>query len=83
MYDISTWTSHPGGRVIYSAAGQDATDSFMAFHSGSAHGMLEEFHIGSLDGATPAGGKPALSPFEADYRKLYATIKAEGLMKAK
>jgi fatty acid desaturase len=84
VYDISTWTDHPGGRVIYSAAGSDATDSFKAFHSPYAEGMLKkEFDgraVGWLEGQE---AKKALTPFEEDYRKLYVEIARRGLMQAR
>ncbi|KAI9736048.1 MAG: hypothetical protein M1818_006224 [Claussenomyces sp. TS43310] len=41
---------HPGGATsIIGAAGQDATDEFMAIHSETAKAIMQDYHIGSLD----------------------------------
>ncbi|KAK3318343.1 hypothetical protein B0H66DRAFT_477126 [Apodospora peruviana] len=41
---------HPGGAIsIFSAAGQDATEEFLAIHSETARAMMPDYHIGSLD----------------------------------
>ncbi|RDW92148.1 nitrate reductase [Coleophoma crateriformis] len=41
---------HPGGATsIVSAAGQDASDEFMAIHSETAKAMMASYHVGSLD----------------------------------
>ncbi|TVY82040.1 Nitrate reductase [NADPH] [Lachnellula suecica] len=41
---------HPGGATsIVGAAGQDATDEFMAIHSETAKAMMPTYHIGTLD----------------------------------
>jgi len=53
VYDISGY-NHPGGNVIYSHAGSDATDIFAAFHPPSAHRVLESMCIGTLDDASIA-----------------------------
>lgn len=77
VYDVSNWNAHPGGRVVYTAAGGDATDSFRAFHSGAAHAMLEDHLIGELDGKILE-----LSAFEKEYRELIAKLRAQGLFNA-
>ncbi|KAI0843229.1 hypothetical protein F5Y06DRAFT_83855 [Hypoxylon sp. FL0890] len=41
---------HPGGAAsIFGAAGQDASEEFLAIHSENAKTMLVDYHIGSLD----------------------------------
>ncbi|KAI2618796.1 hypothetical protein GGR54DRAFT_142987 [Hypoxylon sp. NC1633] len=41
---------HPGGSAsIVGAAGQDATEEFLAIHSENAKAMLVDYHIGTLD----------------------------------
>ncbi|TVY29541.1 Nitrate reductase [NADPH] [Lachnellula hyalina] len=46
---------HPGGATsIVGAAGQDATDEFMAIHSETAKSQMPEYHIGTLDEASRA-----------------------------
>ncbi|PBP28957.1 nitrate reductase [Diplocarpon rosae] len=46
---------HPGGATsMIGAAGQDASDEFMAIHSENAKEMMQNYHIGSLDKASLA-----------------------------
>ncbi|CAJ2512191.1 Uu.00g052060.m01.CDS01 [Anthostomella pinea] len=46
---------HPGGSVsIFGAAGQDASEEFLAIHSENAKAMMVDYHIGSLDEASLA-----------------------------
>ncbi|KAK6062827.1 hypothetical protein SCUP515_12979 [Seiridium cupressi] len=46
---------HPGGAAsIFGAAGQDATEEFLAIHSENAKAMMPEYHIGTLDEASKA-----------------------------
>ncbi|KAI1499351.1 nitrate reductase [Biscogniauxia marginata] len=56
IYDGTTFLDgHPGGAAsIISAAGQDATDEFLAIHSENAKAMMVDYHIGSLDKASLA-----------------------------
>ncbi|KAI0020230.1 hypothetical protein F4780DRAFT_770862 [Xylariomycetidae sp. FL0641] len=45
--------AHPGGAAsIYNAAGQDASEEFLAIHSENAKAMLVDYHIGTLDPAS-------------------------------
>jgi hypothetical protein len=84
--------------VILSAAGQDATDTYRAFHSLRADGMLkkelESRVVGVLEepsaaAAAPAKGSAAAPksyvnvPFEEGYRELYKTIKERKLLEAR
>lgn len=78
VYDISSWNGHPGGRVLYTAAGSDASDSFRAFHSGAAHEMLERFYIGELEGKVAE-----VNAFEKEYRELIGKMHAEGLFRSR
>lgn len=49
MYDVSNWADqHPGGRVIYTYAGKDATDVFAGFHSAGAWALLKPLYVGEL-----------------------------------
>ncbi|KAF3055688.1 Nitrate reductase [NADPH] [Daldinia childiae] len=46
---------HPGGAAsIIGAAGQDASEEFLAIHSENAKAMLVDYHIGSLDESSRA-----------------------------
>ena len=50
VYDVSGWHDHPGGDVLFTSAGDDATDTFALFHasSGRAGSVFE-----GRDAATP------------------------------
>lgn len=49
VYDISNWADqHPGGRVISTYAGKDATDVFAGFHSPAAWKLLKPLYVGEL-----------------------------------
>jgi acyl-lipid Delta6-acetylenase / acyl-lipid (9-3)-desaturase len=77
VYDVSEWKGHPGGRVLYTVAGSDATDTFRAFHAAGTDKTLERFYVGDL-----AGTPPSLTPFELEYRAALAQLKAAGLFRA-
>ncbi|KAK5113697.1 hypothetical protein LTR62_003324 [Meristemomyces frigidus] len=61
---------HPGGATsIFSAAGLDSTDEFMAIHSDTAKSMMQTYHIGTLDTASLAAltnddASPTTTPTE-------------------
>lgn len=74
---MSAWKAHPGGRVLYTVAGTDATDTFRAFHAAGTDAQLERFYVGEL-----AGTPPTLTPFEREYRAALAQLKAAGLFRA-
>ena len=58
MYDATKYLPlHPGGEAsILITAGQDCTEDFEALHSSKAWKLLDEYYIGELAGAKPAGG---------------------------
>ena len=79
---------HPGGDVILTHAGRDATDVFTAFHAASTWCRLKEFYIGDLQVLTnPPGlesGMPALTPHPCAVKhttlgKAYNIVVAEML----
>jgi len=88
VYDVSGWHDHPGGDVIFTAAGDDATDSFALFHASSTYRALERFRIGTLAAADrekwsderPKGADQLA--FEQGYRRLRLELKAKGLFKS-
>lgn len=86
MYDVSGWSQHPGANVIFTMAGEDATDVFAAFHAGSSTQFLKEFEIGEID--YPGTHKKESVPsdkqvaFEAAYRKLRAQLVLDGMFTA-
>lgn len=77
VYDVSEWWGHPGGRIIFTHAGQDCTDTFNAFHPAAATDAMTPFCIGEL---APEDRK--LTPVERDYRALRSTVRQLGLTKA-
>ncbi|TMW54963.1 hypothetical protein Poli38472_014734 [Pythium oligandrum] len=93
VYDVSNWDAHPGGHVVFTQAGEDATDAFAVFHPSSAFKLLEQFYIGDADEATreiedepptdeEAASRKRVTDFIAAYRKLRVKIKTMGLYKA-
>jgi len=88
VYDVSGWHDHPGGDVIFTAAGDDATDSFALFHASSTYRSLEQFRIGTLKEGDRKKwsderdkGEEQLK-FEQGYRRLRMDLKAKGLFKS-
>lgn len=80
VYDVSAFVdAHPGGRVILSHAGKDATDAFAAFHAPATWGLLKRFAVGDLADADAA---PADGTLVADYRALRARLLARGAFRA-
>jgi len=85
VYDVSSWNEHPGGNVIFTTAGEDATDVFNAFHAGGSVHYLKEFEIGEVDRTnsdaklTPSAKQVA---FEANYRKLRSRLMVDGMFSA-
>lgn len=77
MYDVSGWVSHPGGRVIFTLAGQDATDQFRSFHSAAAYETLASRCVGVV-----AEGVREVSAFEKEVRELRGKLKSAGLFEA-
>ena len=50
VYDVSGFVQqHPGGRVIMTYAGRDATDVFSSFHAASSWALLKHMCIGELE----------------------------------
>jgi fatty acid desaturase/predicted heme/steroid binding protein len=89
VYDVSNWYDHPGGSVIFTHAGDDATDIFAAFHPPSSLRTLENFLIGELDENEVPEDLYAnkfdydkQKKFEKGYRELRAKILAAGLFNA-
>jgi hypothetical protein len=78
VYDVSRWKSHPGGRVIYTHAGQDATSVFTGFHSGAAWSTLEPYCIGECDQAVGVD-----NAFERDVRALVPEMHRRKLFSAR
>jgi acyl-lipid Delta6-acetylenase / acyl-lipid (9-3)-desaturase len=88
VYDVSAFAAvHPGGPVLMTYAGKDATDVFAAFHAPETWGLLKQFLIGDLEvvgaqASSPSPKNAAASPLLADFRALRADMKARGLFVA-
>ncbi|KAJ8907718.1 hypothetical protein NDN08_007824 [Rhodosorus marinus] len=49
VYDVTEFGSkHPGGEILYTASGTDATGVFNAFHPKSTWNLLKDFYVGEL-----------------------------------
>ncbi|KAL3692133.1 hypothetical protein R1sor_005784 [Riccia sorocarpa] len=69
VYDVSKFAEkHPGGPIIFTQAGRNATDSFRLFHTARAWQQLQEFHIGDLYNPEP------VSELLKDYRELRSLL---------
>lgn len=78
VYDVSNWAdSHPGGRVIYTYAGKDATDVFAGFHSSTSWTRLKALYVGDLQDQDET-----MSPLLADFRSLRRTLLQKGLFRS-
>ena len=48
VYNVTEFAKeHPGGKVIYTHAGKDATDAFSIFHAPSTWTVLQQYCIGT------------------------------------
>eukprot|EP01104_Vermistella_antarctica_P010624 TRINITY_DN2846_c1_g2_i1.p1 TRINITY_DN2846_c1_g2~~TRINITY_DN2846_c1_g2_i1.p1 ORF type:complete len:507 (+),score=104.68 TRINITY_DN2846_c1_g2_i1:257-1777(+) len=77
VYDISKfWRRHPGGKVIMSYVGMDATDAFLSQHTlVQMEKRLKYMQVGVLD-------RPAEVPKVVDdFRALRASFEERGLFK--
>mmetsp|Transcript_1808 Transcript_1808/g.4418 ORF Transcript_1808/g.4418 Transcript_1808/m.4418 type:complete len:899 (-) Transcript_1808:84-2780(-) len=78
VYDVTSFAPrHPGGPIIFTFLGVDATDQFAAFHRPRVHGRLAAFHIGEVlddDAHRP-------SKATQEYRALRDRLWAEGWFK--
>jgi cytochrome b involved in lipid metabolism len=73
---VSNWTEHPGGRVIFTLAGRDATDVFRGFHSAAGWDALSSRQVGVVEALKP-------SPFEQDILSLRQEFKKNGWFEAR
>lgn len=80
VFDISAWGSHPGGQIIFTHAGRDATDVFNSFHPKSAYALLDRFYVGDL--VKDDRGKE-VTPFSRDMDVIRASAFKMGLHKAR
>ena len=77
VYDIGGFVaSHPGGPLITSMAGRDASDVFMAMHMPRVQSRLPSLCVGELTDAPPP------KPVTRDYRALRTRLWKEGWFEA-
>jgi len=81
VYDVSNWTEHPGGAVIFTHAGDDMTDIFAAFHAPGSHQVMKRFYIGDLELPVTHKDEKQLA-FEKGYRDLRSKLVTLGMFKS-
>lgn len=81
VYDVSNWNDHPGGAVVFTAAGDDATDIFAAFHARGSENLLRKFLIGDLVVESQDHKDDRQFAFEEAYRELRRQLIKMGMFK--
>jgi len=81
VYDVSNWHDHPGGGVVFTHAGDDATDIFAAFHARGSENLLRKFLIGDLIVDSVEHKDAHQHAFEAAYRELRMQLIQMGMFK--
>jgi len=82
VYDVSNWHDHPGGAVVFTHAGDDATDIFAAFHARGSENLLKKFLIGDLIVESVEHKDAHQHAFEAAYRELRKQLIEMGMFKS-
>lgn len=73
VYDIKDFvTDHPGGAVILTHLGKDATDAFNNFHQSSTHDLLANYYVGD---ATLEGSTSGFTKELRELRELFVKLK--------
>lgn len=74
-YDVTEFSKkHPGGRVILTWAGMDATEVFSVMHARSTYNILPAYAVGRVDDATYK--VPAIL---SDFRDMHDAMRRDGL----
>lgn len=81
VYDVSNWHDHPGGGVVFTHAGDDATDIFAAFHAPGSQNLLKKFLIGDLIVDSVEHKDARQHAFEKAYRDLRSQLIVMGMFK--
>lgn len=84
VYDVTEFGRvHPGGKVIFTHGGRDATEAFTSFHTKESWSLLKAFLVGNLkqegQGKGYSGGSSAILE---DFRKLRSEFIKRGLFEA-
>eukprot|EP00210_Caulerpa_lentillifera_P004216 g4021.t1 len=78
VYDVTDFSHvHPGGSIILTQGGRNATDVFTSFHAASSWSLLNKYYIGDL--VTEKKQSPELIE---DFRRLRIELRKKGLFKA-
>jgi fatty acid desaturase len=72
VYDVTSFVpKHPGGEILLSYAGMDASDVFDAFHDEYSYKILGLYHIGEV-------ADPIINPLIKEHRDLRHKLEEEG-----
>ena len=82
VYDVSNWNDHPGGTVVFTHAGDDATDIFAAFHAKGSENLLKKFLIGTLIVESVEHKDAHQHAFEKAYRDLRSQLIVMGMFRS-
>eukprot|EP01084_Bolivina_argentea_P016102 30168_1 len=82
VYDVSGWKEHPGGRILFSHAGEDCTNIFTAFHPASSYNVMSRFLIGELDKSSWEQLTSERKELYGAYRGLRMQLMDAGLFEA-
>jgi predicted heme/steroid binding protein len=85
IYDVSGFVSHPGGKVIFTYLGRDATDVFRAFHAEGTEKQLRGRYMGDVVGPVvreETEEERRHAAFVRDYRELRGALDKAGLFRA-
>lgn len=75
VYDVTKFVDeHPGGPIILTYAGFDATDVFAAFHEPASYKLLDKYLVGELC----LEDKGKISDFVSEIRRLKVLFKDKG-----
>eukprot|EP00741_Cyanophora_paradoxa_P005586 tig00000912_g5415.t1 len=76
VYDVTKFVpKHPGGEVIITSAGEDATEIFSAFHAGSTFSLLRQYQIGTVKSTQT-------SAMIEDFRQMRKEMQRQGMFES-
>jgi len=88
VYDVSGFVKHPGGKVVFTYAGKDASDVFRAFHSPETAEQLSQRYVADL-APSEAPHEPMSeegkrnAAFAEEFRQLRTQLQEAGLFRAR
>ncbi|CAG8549696.1 11179_t:CDS:2 [Acaulospora morrowiae] len=76
VYDVKDFVpDHPGGSVILTLIGKDATDAFNNFHQESTHDLLANYYVGDVAPEDIASTKEGFSKELRELKELFVKLK--------